>query len=127
MIKRSKHGRGVFADKDYQPGETVEVCEVIFLPASETGEGTILYAYVYHYTDEVMAIALGNSSLYNHSLDSNVSFYFDHRTKQITFTAKQHISQGDELLISYTDDGTEPVTFLSKEKAKLARTGITKR
>lgn len=98
-------GRGVFAARRFEPGETIEVCPVLALSEADarTLDGTGLYDYYFGWGKDgkAAAIALGYGSLYNHSPSPNAI----HRKHQadgfIAVTAVQRIERGEEIFIRY--------------------------
>ena len=105
MIKRGRHGRGVFATRGFAKGELVERCPTVEVPASEvTGR---LGDYVYTSVKEgVVVLVLGYGMLYNHSDDPNVE-YVQERPSTIEFLALRTVGPGDELTIDYGDEWWE--------------------
>jgi len=68
--KTPKAGRGVFALKDFAPGEIIEKCPIINVTPKERKhiEKTILNFYVYPWrSTRSGSIVLGYGSIYNHS------------------------------------------------------------
>ena len=98
-------GRGIFAERRFEPGETIEVCPVLALSEADARklDGTGLYDYYFGWgTDgKAAAIALGYGSLYNYSPSPNAI----HRKHQadgfIAVTAVQRIECGEEIFIRY--------------------------
>ena len=110
-VKRSPHGRGVFATRHFRKGQLVEVCPAVEVPASDVVGRLDDYVY-----DSVKAgdslIVLGYGMLYNHSADPNVE-YDQQEPSRITYRALRTIEPGEELTIDYGDDwwatrGLEP-------------------
>jgi len=98
-------GRGVYAKKNFQPGELIESVPVILIPAAEWEfiEKTILYDYCYAFgeTTEDQAVALGFGSLYNHSFTPNARYVKHIEEKIINFFALRPIFIGEEITINY--------------------------
>lgn len=98
-------GRGIFASKDIQAGEILEVCPVLEIPQSHVQflKHTILINYYFSWgkSEETVAICLGFGSIYNHSYEPNATYvkYFDEET--IIFTAIRDIKKGEEITINY--------------------------
>ncbi len=111
-------GRGVFAARRFEPGETIEVCPVIALSEADarTLDGTGLYDYYFGWgTDgKAAAIALGYGSLYNHSPSPNAAHRKHQADGSISITAVRRIERGEEILIQYdtgTGSGTQQMWF----------------
>ncbi len=95
-------GRGVYAAEDFAPGDVVEVCELIHLPAlpEDRLEDSDLNGYVFDF-DGVLVLALGCGSLYNHATASNATYEFHHDPDVIVVVAVAPIPTGEEILINY--------------------------
>jgi SET domain-containing protein len=111
-------GRGVFAARQFEPGETIEVCPVIALSESDarTLDGTGLYDYYFGWGDlgKAAAIGLGFCSLYNHSITPNAGHHKNVADGTITIIAKETIAPGQEIFIRYSTgmgDDAQPVWF----------------
>ena len=104
----SIHGRGVFALKDFQPGEVIEVCPVLVLSAEDTRvlDKTEVYNYYYSWQDGGSALALGYGSLYNHSYTPNAVREKDFKNDQIVIRAHTPIRKGEEITHNYNGDPT---------------------
>ena len=100
------HGFGVYAARDFEPGEVVECCPVVVCPAAEEGllEQTSLRGLYFHWEDDAVALALGFGSLYNHAWRSNARYETDFEATVIRFIAVRPIPRGDEVTINYTGD-----------------------
>jgi uncharacterized protein len=102
-------GRGVFAARRFEPGETIEVCPVIALSEADARalDNTGLYDYYFGWGEDgkAAAIAFGYGSLYNHSPTANAV----HRKHQadgfISIAAVKRIERGEEIFIRY-DSGS---------------------
>jgi uncharacterized protein len=108
-------GRGVFAARRFEPGETIEVCPVIALSEADarTLDGTGLYDYYFGWGEDgkAAAIALGYGSLYNHSFTSNAVHHKNAKETTISIVAVRSIAFGEEIFIRYNtaagDDGRQ--------------------
>jgi hypothetical protein len=102
------HGLGVFAGRDIEEGEVIEICPIILFPKSELADvrKTFLDNYYFDWgeTDEWYALALGYGSLYNHSYEPNAEYGMDFEAKTIDFYCIKNIAAGDEILINYNGD-----------------------
>ena len=101
-------GRGVFCFDPIGRGETIETCRLILVD-TEASPGMLhseLFNYVFRYGSdpEVLALALGYGSLYNHATDSNAEFHFDRQRECIVFTALADIPAGCEICINYAGE-----------------------
>jgi len=102
-------GRGVFAARRFEPGETIEICPVITLSESDarTLDNTVLYDYYFGWgrDGKAAAIAFGYGSLYNHSPAANAMHRKHQADGLISITAVKSIEPGEEIFIRY-DTGT---------------------
>ena len=111
-------GRGVFAARGFEPGETIEVCPVIPLPEADarTLDGTGLYDYYFGWgaDGKAAAIALGYGSLYNHSPSPNAKHLKGVADGIISIVAVTRIERGEEIFIRYdtgADEDTQQMWF----------------
>ena len=98
-------GRGVFAARRFEPGETIEVCPVIALSEADarTLDGTGLYDYYFGWGKDgkAAAIALGYGSLYNHSFSPNAMHHKNAADGTMSVVAVEAIAPGAEIFIRY--------------------------
>lgn len=98
-------GRGVFAARRFEPGETIEVCPVIALSEADarTLDGTGLYDYYFGWGKDgkQAAIALGYGSLYNHSPSPNAAHHKNAADGLLSVVAVKTIAPGEEIFIRY--------------------------
>ena len=101
----SSKGRGVFAARLFDEGETIEICPVIPLSAEDAGklDDTHLYNYYFGWgpDNRGAAIALGYGSLYNHSYTPNAVYRKLYADGAIHFVALRPIVPGEEIFVSY--------------------------
>src|SRR3954470_15159998 len=92
-------GRGVFAARRFEPGETIEVCPVIALSEADarTLDGTGLYDYYFGWGKDgkQAAIALGYGSLYNHSPSPNAAHHKNAADGLLSVVAVKTIAPGE--------------------------------
>lgn len=102
------HGKGVFAGRDIEEGEVIEVCPIILFPKEELPDvrKTFLDDYYFDWGDkgEWFALCLGYGSLYNHSYTPNAEYGMDFEAQTIDFYCIKPISAGTEILINYNGD-----------------------
>ncbi len=111
-------GRGVFAERPFAPGEVIERCAWLRVPACELGnlQSTVLRDYLFSCDDGSgdAAIALGHGSLYNHSDDANAEYRKDARENAVVIRARRAIAPGEEVTVAYQRvglmDGRQPGT-----------------
>ena len=109
-----RRGRGVFADAPIAKGDLVERSPVLVIPAVDRAatDATVVFTYVFmweHGTTEQdlynhegrSAIALGFTSLLNHSYTPNCEFIRHIDDLVIDLVALRAIEPGEELTIDY--------------------------
>lgn len=121
VAKTEHKGRGVFAKKDFHPGETIEVCPVIVLNPEESKnyEHTILGEYLYEWeSEDDGAVILGYGLLYNHSFTPNAEYVRDFEQKCMIYKAIKPIHNGEEILINYNGhpDCDDPIDWFEVKK-----------
>ncbi len=98
-------GRGVFAARRFEPGETIEVCPTIALSEADARklDATGLYDYYFGWGEDgtQAAIALGYGSLYNHSLTPNAENRKNFAAGSMSIVAVRPIAAGEEIFIRY--------------------------
>jgi hypothetical protein len=96
------HGRGVFAGRDYQTGELLEDCPVLVLTEEEVSGlgGTILSDHIFDWKRGA-ALALGHTSLLNHSYTPNAAYEMDYRRRRIRVRSVRPILRGEEITVNY--------------------------
>ena len=107
-------GRGVFANRAFGPREVIEVCPVILLPGvtDEHQLGLMRkYVFIWCKVGDVLAIALGYGSLYNHDPNPNAEFTLLTSRKEIVFRAVREITPGEQILVDYGWDETDYSEF----------------
>lgn len=112
-------GRGVFCAHDLEPGDTIELCPVLFIPAEEldTIHGTVLHDYYFLWpgTQGAACLALGYGSLYNHDRDPNAEVIMDLEDAVLEIRCIKPIPSGTEIRIDYTDGGSEEAPLWFQE------------
>jgi uncharacterized protein len=107
-------GRGIVALRDIPAGTLIERCPVLIIPAADRAktDRTVVFTYVYmweHGTTEQdlytgagrAAIALGLSSLLNHSFDPTARFVRQIDELELELHSNRAISAGEEITIDY--------------------------
>jgi uncharacterized protein len=98
-------GRGVFALRRFEPGETIEVCPAIALSETDARklDATGLCDYYFGWGENGMqaAIALGYGSLYNHSISPNAEHRKNFAEGTLSIVAVRPIAAGEEIFIRY--------------------------
>ena len=99
-IKKSEKigSRWVFASKDYNKGNVIEICPTISEESSKF-QG-IFKDYIFKYDDENSLLAFGFCSMYNHSDNYNALWTILSKD-QIKFYATKDIKKGEEIFTSY--------------------------
>jgi SET domain-containing protein len=120
LNNRGRGGRGVFARQDIPAGTLIERAPVILMPRSDlyldpagiqqTNAGAnqklelSWYAFSWEsITPDVIGLALGYGSIYNHSFHPNAS-YTPIALDLLDFRSLRPIAAGEEIFISYDAD-----------------------
>ena len=114
ILDRGARGRGVVAAADIAAGELVERSPVLIIPERRSGRGdaTIVFTYVFMWehdtteedlygTEGRAAIALGYTSLLNHSYDAELRSSSATSTSSASTSWQRDIAAGEELTIDY--------------------------
>ena len=108
-------GRGVFAQKRFLKGEIIERVPVVVIPAEQVEflDKTILGNYYYDWEDKAAAIALGLSSLINHSYNPNTYYVKKFADQELDLIAYRDIEVGEEITANYngSPDDKSPIWF----------------
>ncbi len=108
--KSSRHGFGVFAEKNIKKGERIEQCYFVLSKGGDESLENFYFAVKRKY-----AVFLGFGSLYNHSDDPNADYTINVNKRIATIKASRNIQKGEEILISYGDDWFESRNLKSKK------------
>ncbi len=114
IASMGRRGRGVVADRRIEEGQLVERSRVLVTPhaARAAADGTVVFTYVFMWEHGTMeedlykhegraAIALGFTSLLNHSYTPNCAFTRHIDDLLIDLVALRAIDAGEELTIDY--------------------------
>jgi SET domain-containing protein len=108
-------GQGVFAQKEFRPGATIEISPLILLAATEREylQCTSLFRYYFLVgnRETPVALGLGYSSLYSHAGKANAAYSVSLEDASIIIKACKSIRPGDEITLNYngSPDDTTPV------------------
>jgi len=98
-------GRGVFAERDFAEGELIERCPALVFAAESRPavKQTALDGYYYNWIpdSDILALALGYGSFYNHSWTANADWVCRVDLNVMDFTALRRIAAGEEILVNY--------------------------
>ncbi|MDB5511533.1 MAG: protein-lysine N-methyltransferase [Enterovirga sp.] len=114
VVPMGGRGRGIVADADIPAGALVERSPVLVIPPGDRAavDPTIIFTYVFMWekgtSEEDLyrhegrsAIALGYTSLLNHSYSPNCDFVRHIDELVIDLVARRDIAAGEELTIDY--------------------------
>ncbi|MBC5796901.1 SET domain-containing protein-lysine N-methyltransferase [Sphaerospermopsis sp. LEGE 00249] len=108
-------GRGVFAQRDFELGEIIDIANVIVIPKQQVKliTHTVLCNYYFDWHGESGAIALGYASLFNHSYQPNALYVKKFDQQVIEIIAYKYIREGQEITINYNGqvDDLTPIWF----------------
>lgn len=120
IIKNTKkYGRGLYATRNFKKGEIIETSPILLIEKTDIGsiETTVLNTYVFEWTKNASALALGHGSLFNHSPKSNVAYMNSFRTKEIFFITTKNIKKGQQLFIDYGYDPLHGIKITEQNRA----------
>lgn len=96
-------GRGVFAAKQINEGEIIEICPVFVLPQKDylPLKETALRDYYFMWGKNTNAICFGFGSMYNHSYEPNATYKKKIDEQVIEFVAIKNIYKDEEITVNY--------------------------
>ena len=97
------HGFGVFTDEAFEPGDPIEECPVLVIPALQRDaiNATIFSGYYYEWAEGHGALALGFGSLYNHSFRPLARYDPAEGAAVLVISAIRRIRAGSEITVNY--------------------------
>ena len=95
-------GKGVFTKIDISKDQNVEKACVVKIPVKNSDD-TPLSDYVFRnpYNKKENFVAFGYGSMYNHSDEPNIHYYYDKDENCMVYESLRDIKIGEELYISY--------------------------
>jgi len=98
--------RGLFATKDYNKGDTIEVCPTLIMTKDDIPTDNIIHEHLFKGSIKGNhLLSLGYCSIMNHSKDKqNCTWKISNDDRYITMVAISDIKKGDELYSNYGDD-----------------------
>jgi uncharacterized protein len=104
-------GRAVFTAEDLPADTIIEVAPVIAMSAKERTilDTTLLHDYIFEWGNDFTkcCVALGYVSIYNHSNNSNCTYFMDFEAQTIMIKTVTSIKAGEEVTINYNGDNAE--------------------
>jgi uncharacterized protein len=102
-------GRGVFAVNEIEENVVIEKCPVILIDTPQeinliACSSLVNYAFKWITEEEVITIALGYGSLYNHSSKNNAIYKMNKEDNTIDIIALRSINAEEEITISYVGE-----------------------
>lgn len=98
-------GRGVFASQDIGKNDIIEICPTLEVPANDVFnlKESILVTYYFSFDDDkdMLFIALGYGSIYNHSYEPNTTYKKISKDNVLEFKAIKDIRKGEEITVNY--------------------------
>ena len=108
-------GRGVYTAGELNPGDVIEICPLIIIPASEVRnlDQTVLFNYYFLWNEPTGGACLpgGLGCFYNHSSNPNADAEMDIANESLNFICNKNIKPGDEVFIDYTNAGKGKLWF----------------
>jgi len=93
-------GSGMFAIKDFNVGDIVEVAPVLPVPFKDI-TNNILKDYVFMYDGSNYGLVLAYGSMYNHQNNHNLKYHYTNNKKFMVYKASKNIKAGNELFVNY--------------------------
>jgi SET domain-containing protein len=115
------HGRGVFTQKTFNPGEIIERSPLVLINEADSQllKESALYDFYFMVENRKTPVAFGFgfSSLYNHAAPSNARYSIDLSLALIIIKAHRFIRAGEEITINYNGyaEDSSPVTFTKRD------------
>lgn len=99
-------GRGIFASRQIEVGEIIEVCPIIRINTPYQDLSAEIQNYVFNWEQlaresGVKALALGYGSLYNHANPSNATYSAGADGDTLVLTAARRIEANEQITINY--------------------------
>ena len=108
IVKESPvHGLGVFATRDLEEGETLELCPYIVIDDDDLQDANRLNDYLFTSPDNPndYLVIMGCGMLYNHDSPSNASWEIDSTDNRfVRFFADRNIKAGEEIFQDYGEE-----------------------
>ena len=117
IASTGKMGKGVYTSEDIAAGVIVEISPVIVMGKDERIllDQTLLHDYIFEWgrDKKQCCMALGYTSLYNHSYFANCEYEMDYDEGIIRIKTMRPIVAGEELFINYNGNWNDqkPVWF----------------
>jgi uncharacterized protein len=112
-----KMGKGVFTSEQIEAKTIIEISPVIVMGSEERKllDQTLLHDYIFEWGGEnkQCCLALGYTSVYNHSYSANCEYEMDYNEATIKIKTTRPIAAGEELFINYNGNWNDqkPVWF----------------
>lgn len=98
-------GRGVFSSASIRAGDIVETCKMLVLRAEEydlsTASFLINFSFFIDRDENIVGVATGFGSLYNHAVPANATHKIYKEDSRIDFVALRDIAADEEICINY--------------------------
>ncbi len=108
-----KYGRGVFSDKNFEPGDIIELAPYIEDYDYNFSETGLVNDYLFKKNKNKSVVVFGFASIYNHADNPNAKWEFGENFLIITCITP--IKKDQEIYISYGDEYWETRKWLKKK------------
>lgn len=105
IIIDDKKGKCVIATRNIKKGTVIFENHVTLIPIDEVAKNSTLYKYVFEWSKTHYALAMGDSSLINHSKVPNITWFPMTECNMIQFKTIKDIKKGHELVFDYGNYG----------------------
>ena len=98
--KHDVYGRTIYANKDYNINDIIEVCPTLSDDKSNFTQ-SIIKDYLFQCNQDKSVLSLGYCGLYNHRDDNNASWIVADDNSTVTVYAIKDIKKGEEIMVNY--------------------------
>lgn len=100
-LDKNKYGYGVYATKDFNPGDVIEYAPIYRLKNCDGNENPHFFTWGHDEAGPIWVAATGFFPFYNHSFDPNVETIRHYDLDMMGMVAIKKIEKGDELCHQY--------------------------
>jgi len=102
--KSKLEGLGVFADRDFDKDEVVEICPYLLIHKDEMDDDCSVCDYTFEFDDDTEVLMLGYGSMYNHHQNNNLEYVYDEDKDLFEYVTLRPVQKGEELTVNYGEE-----------------------